>query len=160
MHAHMSKLSVPPKCTMGPQRTPQDSVKHTCMYTCPSRSRLDGSVELPYKRWNSAPVGWCRQNGNQSCSWGRCNVNTDRPQLQLHRVLLCRGISQFTLLHYWAGLNMTTIHLCWCLWHHPTGTRLQAVQHSYLIYSWSKLSTSPLPHLNVLWHLKEHHGIL
>ena len=31
---------------------------------------------------------------------------------------------------------MTTINLGWCLWHHPTGTRLQAVQHSYLIYSW------------------------
>ena len=27
---------------------------------------------------------------------------------------------------------MNTIHLCWCLWHHPTGMRLQAVQHSYL----------------------------
>ena len=103
-----------------------------------TRSRLDRSVELLYKRWNSILVGWHHtQNGNQSCSWGRGNVNTDRPQLQLHRVLLSRGISQFTLLHYWAGLNMSTIHLCWCLWHHPTRTHLQAVQHSYLIYSCS-----------------------
>ena len=45
----------------------------------------------------------------------RCNVNTDRPQLQLHRVQHSGGISQLTLLHYWAGLNMTTIHLSWCL---------------------------------------------
>ena len=38
----------------------------------------------------------------------------------MHSVLNSRGISQFTLLHHqWAGLSMTTIHLCWCLWHHP-----------------------------------------
>ena len=41
------------------------------------RSRLDRSIELLYKCCNSVPVGWRRQNGNQSCSWGRCNVNTD-----------------------------------------------------------------------------------
>ena len=38
--------------------------------------------------------------------------------------------------------NMTTIHLCWYLWHHPTRTRLQAVQHSYLIYSWRDMCSS------------------
>ena len=31
----------------------------------------------------------------------RLNVNTDRPQLQLHRLLQSRGSSQFTLLHHW-----------------------------------------------------------
>ena len=70
-----------------------------------TRSISDRSVELLYKCCNSVPVGWPTQNGNQSCSWGRCNVNTDRPQLQLHRVLHSRGISQFTL--YTIGLDLT-----------------------------------------------------
>ena len=48
--------------------------------------------------------------------WGRCNVNIDRPQLQLHS----RGVGPFTLLHHWAGLNRTHTLVCWCLWQHPT----------------------------------------
>ena len=47
-----------------------------------TRSSLDRNVELPYKCCNSIPVGCHRQNGNQSCTWGRCNVNVDWPWLQ------------------------------------------------------------------------------
>ena len=61
-----------------------------CMYNV--RSRLGRSVELLYKPSYSVLVGWRRQSSNQSCSWGRWNINTDRPQLQLHRVLHSRGI--------------------------------------------------------------------
>ena len=60
----------------------------------------------------------------------RCNVNIDHMQLQLHRVLHSMQENLTT-----TPLNRTTIPLCMFLQHHPTGTRLYDVQHSYLIYS-------------------------
>ena len=41
----------------------------------------------------------------------------------------CSCIECFTageshILHYYTIFNVTTVHLYWCLWHHPTGMRL------------------------------------
>ena len=95
----------------------------------------------------SIPVGWhCNQSC--TCSWGRCNVNTDWPHagesLSLHYYTTEQD-------HHWF------VHLCTCLHCLPTRRRTYGVQHCYLIYSWGYLSIGsvhkttvslvPRPHL-------------
>ena len=96
-------------------------------YTMQYRSRLDRSVELLYKPSYSIPVGWYRQSSNQSCSWGRCNVNTEDS-------IECCTVGDLSV-YITTPLNKTTIHLRTHLQHHPIRMRLYGVQHSYLIYS-------------------------
>ena len=97
------------------------------------RSRLDRSVGELYKCCSSILVGWVgRVAVSHVAEVGVMYTQTGHSSSCIE----CCTAGESLSLHYWAGLSMTTTHLCWCLWHHPIGMHLQAVQHSYLIYSW------------------------